>query len=289
MRPKVSIIVPVYNVERYLPRCLESLTAQPLRDIEIVGVDDESPDGSLAILRDFAARDARIRVVSQRNKRQGGARNTGMDLAAGEWIAFVDSDDWVDPDYFERLLAAAERHDADIACACVVKERGRIRKWNVHYTREALFDTVQAKFEACHCPPNFNTTNKLYRHARLTAAGIRFREHAVYEDVEFQARTLATLGRMVTVPCTAYHYRVHGASTTKSAQSPRKQRDKYEAHKAFVAFADAHGIAIGRRFRDVTKRDCVWCGISWLKIKDDGRRLSYRLLDLLPVWRKKIG
>ena len=97
MRPKVSIIVPVYNVERYLPRCLESLTAQTLRDIEIVCVDDESPDGSLAILRDFAARDARIRVVSQRNKRQGGARNTGMDLAAGEWIAFVDSDDWVDP------------------------------------------------------------------------------------------------------------------------------------------------------------------------------------------------
>lgn len=289
MAPKISIIVPVYNVERFLPRCLESLIGQTLREIEIICVDDESPDGSLAILRDFAARDARIRVVSQKNKRQGGARNTGMELARGEWIAFIDSDDRVDPDYFERLLAAALRHGADIACACVEKERGSLRKWNVRYDREAHFDTLQAKFDACHCPPNFNTTNKLYRRPPLAAAGIRFREHAVYEDVEFLARTLAALGRVVTVPDTVYHYLVHGASTTKSRQDRQKQLDKYRAHKAFVAFADAHGLAIGARFRNVTKRDCARWGISWFKIKDDGRHLTYRLLDLLPVWRKKIG
>jgi len=289
MNPKVSIIVPVYNVERYLARCLDSLVGQTLREIEIICVDDESPDRSIDILRAYAAREPRMQVISQRNKRQGGARNTGFDAARGEWVAFIDSDDWVDADYFEKLLAAAVRHDADIVCANVEKRRGSRRKWNVHYTEEAVFDTLPEKFGACHCPPNFNTTNKLYRREKLAAAGLRFREHAVYEDVEYLAHTVAALGRLATVPDTVYHYMVHEASTTKSRQSPQKQRDKYDAHKAFVAFADEHGIAVSPRFRNVTRRDYAWGGVSWLKIKDDGRRQTYRLLDILPVWCKKLG
>lgn len=288
MEPKISVIIPVYNVERYLTRCLDSIAGQTLREIEIICVDDESPDGSLGILRDYASREPRMRVISQKNKRQGGARNTGFDAARGEWVAFIDSDDWVAPGYFEKLLGAATRHAADIACTNVEKQRGSRRKWNVHYTKEEVFCGLQEKFDACHCPPNFNTTNKLYRRKALLKAGVRFREHAVYEDVEYLAQTLCALGRLVTVPDTVYYYMVHGASTTKSRQTPQKQLDKYKAHKAFVAFADAHGIRTSHRFRDVTMREYAFGGISLLKIKDNGRRRIYRLFDLVPVYAKKV-
>lgn len=288
MEPKISVIIPVYNVERYLARCLDSITCQTLREIEIICVDDESPDGSIDILRDYASREPRMRVISQRNKRQGGARNTGFDAARGEWVAFIDSDDRIAPDYFEKLLDAATRHAADIACTNVEKQRGSHRKWNVHYTKEEVFCGLQEKFDACRCPPNFNTTNKLYRREALIKAGIRFREHAVYEDVEYLAQTLAALGRLVTVPDTVYYYMVHGASTTKSRQTPQKQLDKYKAHKALVAFADAHGIDVGKRFRDVTMREYALGGISLLKVKDNGRRRIYRLFDLIPVYAKKV-
>ena len=209
----VSVVIPVYRTAGCLPRCLDSLVGQTLCETEIICVDDGSTDRSPAILREYAARDSRIRVITQPNKRQGGARNTGFDAACGEWVAFIDSDDWVDADYFERLLDAAVRHDADIACASIEKERGALHKWIVRYTREEVFDELQAKFDACHCPPDFYVTNKLYRRERLQEAGVRFAEHVQYEDVEYLAEALIALGRLVTVPDAVYHYVSHGGST----------------------------------------------------------------------------
>lgn len=284
---KISIIIPVYNVERFLPRCLDSILAQTLHETEIICVDDGSTDRSPAILRDYAARDSRIKVITQPNKRQGGARNTGFDAACGDWVAFIDSDDYLDADYFERLMDAAVRHDADIACASIAKERGGLHRWVVRYTGEERFDELQAKFDACHCPPNFNTTNKLYRRARLQETGVRFAEHVQYEDVEYLAEALIALGRLVTVPDAVYHYVVHGDSTVKSRQTAAKQAQKYRAHKAFIALADRYGIEVGDRFRDVTMRDYGVGGCSLLKIKDNGKRLAYRLFDAVPIWIKR--
>ena len=99
MEPKVSIIIPVYNVEPFLARCLDSVVGQTLRGIEIICVDDGSPDRSIDILNRYAAQDDRIRVISQDNR--------GFDAATGEFILFVDSDDWIDPAYCERLYEAA--------------------------------------------------------------------------------------------------------------------------------------------------------------------------------------
>ncbi len=284
---KVSVIIPVYNVEAFLPRCLDSIVGQTLRDMEIICVDDESPDRSIDILNRYAAADGRIRVISQKNKRQGGARNTGFDAASGEWVAFIDSDDWIDADYFERLVATAERHSADMACASVRKERGKVCKWNVHYDREEVYDGLQEKFKACFCPPNFNTTNKIYRRESLVRVAIRFKENAVYEDVEYLALAVANLGRLVTVPDTIYHYMVHAASTTKSRQTPQKQMDKFLAHKAFVEYMDSLGLEVGRRFRNITRRSYDLFGISWLKVKERDGRQVFRLLDLVPVWWRR--
>ena len=122
-RPRVSVIVPVYNTAARLPACLESLRTQDLADVEFILVDDGSTDGSLAICRDFAAKDARFRVLTGPNGGVCVARNRGLDVARGDWIAFCDSDDRVDPAIYATLLALAERERADLA-SCALRDIG---------------------------------------------------------------------------------------------------------------------------------------------------------------------
>lgn len=115
MSPLVSIVIPVYNAEKYLKECLESVCSQTLRDIEIICVNDGSTDSSGTILSTFASRDERIRVITQPNGGELAARSSGIKAAGGEWIGFVDSDDIISPDMYERLLANGEKHGADIS------------------------------------------------------------------------------------------------------------------------------------------------------------------------------
>lgn len=112
---KVSVIIPVYNTEKYLRKCLESVCNQTLSDIEIICIDDCSTDGSLEILKEYSKKDERIKLVElKENKGAGAARNLGIDNAKGEYIGFVDSDDWIDLDFYEKLYKEAIRTDADI-------------------------------------------------------------------------------------------------------------------------------------------------------------------------------
>lgn len=113
--PLVSVIVPIYNVEKYLPKCLDSILEQTLTQIEIIGVDDGSTDRSGEILDNYAKKDPRVRVVHQSNAGLGPARNTGLSIAKGSYIGFVDSDDWINDDFFESLFQAAMDNRSDIA------------------------------------------------------------------------------------------------------------------------------------------------------------------------------
>lgn len=113
-RPSVSIVVPMYNVEAYLPMCVNSLLNQTLYDIEIILVDDGSPDRCGEMAEEYATKDSRIRVVHRVNGGLGPARNSGMAVASGRYVGFVDSDDWVEPDMFESLYAGAVRTGAQI-------------------------------------------------------------------------------------------------------------------------------------------------------------------------------
>ena len=103
MNPLISVVVPIYNVEKYLERCVESLRSQTYENLEIILVDDGSPDGCPAICDAYVKKDARIQVIHQVNAGLSRARNAGIDIAGGEYIAFVDSDDYVAPDFIESL------------------------------------------------------------------------------------------------------------------------------------------------------------------------------------------
>lgn len=112
----LSVIVPVYNVEEYLVRCVDSILAQTYENLEVILVDDGSPDGSGAICDDFAAKDARVKVIHQENGGLSRARNAGLDAATGEYITFVDSDDWIEKDSYEHLLSLMERYQVKLVC-----------------------------------------------------------------------------------------------------------------------------------------------------------------------------
>lgn len=111
--PKISVIVPVYKVEKYLPRCVESIINQSFSDFELILVDDGSPDNCGAICDEYSKKDARILVIHQENAKLAAARNSGLDIASGEWVAFVDSDDWLHKGYLNALLSGS-RKDTDV-------------------------------------------------------------------------------------------------------------------------------------------------------------------------------
>lgn len=115
MNPKISVVIPVYNVENYLRECLDSIVSQTLRDIEIICVNDGSTDSSLSILIEYAKRDSRIKVLTQPNQGAGVARNTGLNIAKGDYLAILDSDDNYEQSMLEKLLKLAQKNDLDIA------------------------------------------------------------------------------------------------------------------------------------------------------------------------------
>ena len=110
---KVSVIIPVYNVEPYLKQCMDSVVGQTLKDIEIICVDDGSTDGSLDILKEYATEDSRIQIIEQKNAGAGAARNNGMRHATGKYLSFLDSDDFFEPRMLEKAYDLAEKDQAD--------------------------------------------------------------------------------------------------------------------------------------------------------------------------------
>ena len=111
---KVSVIVPVYNVEKYLRECLESLVNQTLKEIEIICINDGSDDSSLEVLNEYASKDSRFKIISQQNQGQGIARNKGIDIANGEYLQFVDPDDWVETNMLEKLYNFANKNNSNV-------------------------------------------------------------------------------------------------------------------------------------------------------------------------------
>ncbi len=137
---KISIIIPVYNTVNYLERCLESAVSQTYKNLEIICVDDGSTDGSGKIVDEFAARDNRVIAIHQINQGESNARNTGLRVAVGDYIGFMDCDDWIEPDMYECLAKALEEEDADMAIAGFFQEYENIDRTCIEVKNEKSVD-----------------------------------------------------------------------------------------------------------------------------------------------------
>ena len=178
---KVSVIVPVYNVEKYLERCLDALVNQTLTDIEIICVNDGSTDNSLEILDRYSKKDERIFVLNQENKGVSIARNEALKLAKGEFIGFVDSDDWVDIDYYEKLYNAAKNNDCDIATASIIRKKEESQKYKIKYDKECIFENLQYKLNICDIPNCCYVCNKIFKKEIIKDKN--FKESVYFEDI----------------------------------------------------------------------------------------------------------
>lgn len=228
----VSVIVPVYNAGKYLPACLDSITNQHLRDIEIIVVDDGSTDDSGQVADRYAANDSRIHVVHQENAHLSAARNAGIQLAKGEYIAFIDSDDWIEADMFSSMYQTALREEADMVISGVIVEftkenRVHFDKVGEEYTeRDPMnFYSLFVRLSELHL---FNyACNKLYRTRILKERMLRFRIEAPFEDIAFNLQVLKEVGVVSIIPGTYYHYIRRGEVTILSSYRP----GFLEAHK----------------------------------------------------------
>lgn len=244
---RLSIIVPVYNMAQggKLHQCLESLTSQELADYEVIAVDDCSTDGSADILNDFAARHGdRLKVVlSPENRRQGGARNLGLAAACGEWVGFVDSDDWIARNMYARLLDKAEETGADIVgCDLLItEETGRETGSPVREnTREQTGVLGTAERKKIVLSPG-SMVVKIYKRALFEENRIRFPEKMFYEDNAIAALPFLYAKRFERVEECLYFYYQHSASTVHGI-SVEKCRDRMRAMEIFLEECRARGF-----------------------------------------------
>jgi CDP-glycerol glycerophosphotransferase len=292
--PRISVVVPIYDVEMYLPECLRSLAAQTARDLEVVMVDDGSTDGSAAIAERFAARDRRFRLITQANGGLGHARNAGVAAATGELLAFVDSDDVVPGDAYELLAGALDRTGSDFASGNVLRlEDGRTSqapflartfartRLRTHVTR---FEPLLADRIAC---------NKLWRRAFWDANALRFPEGVLHEDipVTLPAHVMAEAVDVLAEPVYQYRIRADGGSITQKRLEMRALVDRLAAVEHVRAYLAEHGSrGLRRRYDERLVRDDLRLHLNLLADADDAYRTCFveRVTALLGSARRSL-
>ena len=231
--PKVSIIIPVFNNEKFLTRCLDSIIAQSYDDWECILVDDGSSDNSGMICEDYAKKDNRLRVIHQKNAGVSIARNVGLDASYGEWICFVDSDDWIDNNLISELLSCAEKNDAEV----VVSGNKRVDYEKI-LKPFGLNPTPSAR-SSSFCPPEGMLTmpedfevylqgpcSKLFKRTVLDKHNIRFPENiSLAEDLLFTFKVFFSTKKVWGVSKSFYNYYQNQYSAVHTI-SPEKREIK---------------------------------------------------------------
>ncbi len=213
----ISIIVPIYNAGEYLNTCVESLVNQTYKNIEIILVDDGSTDNSGAICDLWAEKDSRVKVVHKANGGASSARNTGLDFAKGEYIAFVDGDDWVDSDMYFQMLEDIKQFDADVARCSIVREydNGSCESWGVNNSEIKIVDKKQL---LCDIGEGFgilpvSPCNKLFKSKVI--GNIRFDTRFKFsEDTLFNFTVAQNVKKAIYNDVDRYHYRFNSESIT---------------------------------------------------------------------------
>ena len=224
--PKVSVILPVYNTEKYLRECLDSVVNQTLKDIEIICVNDGSTDNSLAILNEYAQKDNRITIISQKNKGAGATRNKGLKIAKGEYLYFLDSDDFLTISGLEKLYNKSIETDCDI-CVCLNNKYNSETKqfipcnWakDLKYIRDLdIFnrnDIPENFFQFCNIP----AFTKLYKTEFIANNKILFQKIKTCNDVFFNFCTLSSANKITVIKEELVTYRLSNEQISKKREN----------------------------------------------------------------------
>ena len=284
MQDLISVIVPIYKVEAYLDECVSSIVGQTHHNLEIILVDDGSPDRCSAICDGWAAKDSRIRVIHKENGGLSDARNAGIEIATGAYIAFVDSDDWIMPEMYETMLAALKRENADI-CACSILScyPDRQVKWGCLECAAGDSEQILSMLYHDTAYP-VSAWNKLY--SRELWAENRFPKGKICEDAFTTYLLVHQADRIVLIPDAMYCYRIRENSIMTSAFSI-KRMDEEEAWRCNYQFVQQHYPNLYKAAFDfyLQKVNCIIRAIP----RDSRREFAPEYNKLHRILRDNLG
>jgi glycosyltransferase involved in cell wall biosynthesis len=270
---KVSVIVPVYNVEPYLRKCLDSLVNQTLKDIEIICINDCSPDNSLIILKEFAKKDKRIRIIDfKKNQGVSVARNAGMKIASGEYFAFVDPDDYIDLDFYEKLYKLAKHKNADIAKA--IRKKTEIGS-DVEFIEDENMNKRIRK-NKCHFIGQFTTA--IYRSKILKIHRVKFPVNVMAsEDCCFTVHAVIVAKNIYFLNDTAYHYIRREHSGNSETYSYQKAYSYLRSHSLMLSRINKV-IEKDKHYFDLYK--CLFYNILILLLKNSEEQTVKKVAEI---------
>ena len=273
--PKVSVIIPIYNVEKYLQECLNSVCAQTLKDIEIICVNDLSPDGCLDILSSYSKQDSRIKIINRdKNGGLSAARNSGVEVATGDYVYFLDSDDWIDDNYLEKMYNKAFANNVDILLnnnmISFNKETGEEKQLGlINGVKNKEGEILDSTFSISNTI--WSSCCRLYKRNLLEKHNIRFPEGYIYEDVYFKSITELFVDKTFVFYGDAYHYRIRPNSIITGSTQTLENHIKiwkliYKYYKD-NNYLDKYGLGFisWNKFRDFESEDAFSAGKKFIK------------------------
>ena len=233
----VSVIIPVYGVEKYLDKCVESVIKQTYTNLEIILVDDGSPDNCPKMCDDWTKKDDRIKVIHKQNGGQGSARNMALDICKGDYICFIDSDDYVEPNYVETLLTACLTHNADIAiCKIITIDEKTLKTEDITQFHNTIFADKNLVYNAYENQEIYTHSpcNKLY--AKSIFKTLRYPEIRMCEDSAIYLQTFYFAKKIVAIPNVLYNYIIHTGSTMRRAMTLERIDSIFKNYDISIGF-----------------------------------------------------
>lgn len=291
--PTVSIIIPVFKAEQYLSKCIDSILNQTLKNIEVIIIDDESPDISGEIAERYALADSRVKVIHQTNSGPGAARNRGIKEAKGEYIGFVDADDWIQKDMYEKLYCAARNFDSEVVMCDFILEfsnkalnQERINPKNniIDFTedriKELVFDEYSKSDGIYLCP----LWNKIYRREFLVRHSLLINERYDHsEDWLFNLESLCKAERLSYVPEILYHYIQLNESSLTKKYRPNQFNIFIDLRKELLSKFNTYDVSIEEYKKYIDRSLCykaLMCIYSEVK---SGQGLFYKLSNIRMI------
>ncbi len=244
-KPRFSIIVPMYNVERFVPLCLKSLISQTFEDFEIICVDDGSPDNSKDLIKEYAQKDSRIKLIVQENKGLGGARNTGVRAARGEYLLFVDSDDWLSLNALEKMDETIKQNPTDLGLFSFnifIDQTMKLDPCDMLKMFENIPDVFTASQIASIMFIHLCVWNKYYRREFFIKNNLFFEENIYFEDILIHTKALIKAKSIAMCRHNLYYYRIREDSIMQSTYSDKKINDVVKALSSTIKWLKENGV-----------------------------------------------
>lgn len=259
MPVKLSLVIPVYNVEKYLARCLNSCINQTLEDIEILCINDCSKDGSKKILEKYAGKDSRIKIINHdENKGLGAARNTGISYSSGEYVWFIDSDDYIAQESCQILYDTAKKNNVDVLTFCGINVLSDVGKPLILENSNYFTDWPHNKvFSPKECQAvtgkYFPVTAWHYITKRSVISDFRFRAGCYYEDTDFTPILFYTVSSVLCICYTAYFRQINPDSITQTPMTIKKHKDRLAVVISLDSFLTTNNVQKKSYIADFTR------------------------------------